>query len=357
VLSLIFISGFRFIFRYFYSSFKNVEFLKRRIIAVGAGELGNIFYKEIQDKKFSSLELVGFLDDHPVQNLEFYGKVPVLGTTDDLIRVVKNNKIDEIFITINNIEHDALLKLINKCRVTGCNVNIFSNQFDIIEQKMGQSEFKNLEYVTIYTPIINKYFGFIKRTFDVPFAIILLILLSPVLIICSILIKISSSGPVFYAPYAIGKNGKTFKFYKFRSMYHNSSNDAHKKLVEDFMSGKIIGAKLRDDQRVTKIGKFIRKHSIDEFPQLFNVIKGDMSLVGPRPSTLYEYEKMEEWHKKRFEVFPGMTGLWQVTGRAEVSFIDMIMMDIYYVENGSFWMDLHILFKTLFVVFKGKGGH
>jgi len=140
-------------------------------------------------------------------------------------------------------------------------------------------------------------------------------------------------------------------------MYHNSPNESHKKLVEDFIKGKIIGAKLRKDPRVTKIGRFIRKYSLDELPQLFNVVKGEMSIVGPRPSTEYEYNMMEDWHKKRFEVLPGMTGLWQVAGRSEVSYIDMIMMDIYYVENGSFWLDLYILFKTVFVVIKAKGGH
>jgi undecaprenyl-phosphate galactose phosphotransferase len=139
-------------------------------------------------------------------------------------------------------------------------------------------------------------------------------------------------------------------------MYHNVSNVTHKKLVEEFMNGTVIGAKLRDDPRVTSIGKFIRKHSIDEFAQLINVIKGEMSLVGPRPSTLYEYEQMEDWHKQRFDAMPGMTGLWQVAGRAEVSYTDMIMLDLYYVENRSFWFDIMMLIKTISVVVKGKGG-
>jgi len=346
----------RIYYKGFYLNHKGTSFLKRRIIAIGAGEMGDIFLKEINSTKFSMFEFKGFLDDGFKPG---NGNCPgnILGTTDDLVQITIDHKIDEIFITINNISHDTLLRLIKKCRATKCNINILSSHFGIIEKKIDQGEFKNLDYVTIHTPIINRYFGFLKRIFDILLSIILLFTLSPLIILISIMIVLTSRGPVLYTPYSIGKNGKPFRFLKFRSMYHNSPNESHKKLVEDFIKGKIIGAKLRKDPRVTKIGRFIRKYSLDELPQLFNVVKGEMSIVGPRPSTEYEYNMMEDWHKKRFEVLPGMTGLWQVAGRSEVSYIDMIMMDIYYVENGSFWLDLYILFKTVFVVIKAKGGH
>ena len=355
-LSYLFLFTYRFILKKFYPSLVKFSFLKRRILAIGAGKVGNIFYKEIQNNKLPMFEFVGFLDEK-YNKTERQQRLPVLGPVDALTETIKDLKIDEIFITINDIKHEVLLKLINKCRLTGCNVNILSTHFGIIEKKMDQSEFNNLEYVTIHTTVMSNYFGCIKRIFDLFFAILLILVLSPFFLIIAIIIKSTSSGPVFYAPYSIGKDGRMFKFYKFRSMINNSSEESHKKLVEKFMNGNIVGAKLREDPRVTPFGNFLRRYSLDEFAQLINVIKGNMSLVGPRPSTAYEYEMMEEWHKKRFHVYPGMTGLWQVAGRSEVSYLDMIMMDIYYVENGSLWLDLFILFKTIFVVIKAKGGH
>jgi undecaprenyl-phosphate galactose phosphotransferase len=200
------------------------------------------------------------------------------------------------------------------------------------------------------------YRGHLKRGFDILATLFVLLLLSLPLSIVAFLIKVTSPGPVFYTPTSIGKGGKAFRFFKFRSMYHGVSHDTHKKLVEEFMSGRIAGAKLRNDPRVTPIGRFIRKFSIDEFPQLFNVLRGEMSLVGPRPSTISESEMMEDWHKRRYDVVPGMTGLWQVSGRSEVSFNDMIVMDLYYIENCSFWLDLVILLRTFGAVVRAKGG-
>ena len=353
----LFVLFFRFNFRNFFSTLLDNNFLKRKIIAIGAGELGNIFYNEIKNGNFNMFEFIGFIDDKSPRNTNDELKNLIIGSTEELINLSKINKIDEIFITINNISQDNLLQLIKKARACDCNINVLSNHFGIIEKKIDQCEFKNLEYVTIHAQAISSYFKILKRIVDIIFSSLLILCFSPLLLFCALLIKIDSAGPVFYAPNAIGKDGRPFKFFKFRSMKHNVTHDPHKKLVEDFMNGNIIGAKLRSDCRVTKVGKVLRKYSLDELPQLFNVLLGDMSLVGPRPSTIYEFEKMEEWHKKRFEILPGMTGLWQVAGRSEVSFIDMIMMDIYYVENGSFWLDLYILVKTVFVVIKAKGGH
>jgi len=357
VLSYTLILFFRVNFRGFYSTHFGNNFLKRKIIAIGAGELGMIFHKEIKNEKFSMFEFVGFLDDKPKSESNLNNSSMIIGSTNDVVQITKLHKIDEIFITINNISQDNLLQLIKKARACDCNINVLSNHFGIIEKKIDQCEFKNLEYVTIHTQVISSYFKILKRTVDVAFSSLLILFFSPLLLFCALLIKFDSAGPIFYTPNAIGKDGRPFRFFKFRSMKHNVTQDPHKKLVEEFMNGNIIGAKLRSDCRVTKVGKVLRKYSLDELPQLFNVVIGNMSLVGPRPSTIYEFEKMEEWHKKRFEILPGMTGLWQVAGRSEVSFIDMIMMDIYYVENGSFWLDLYILFKTVFVVIKAKGGH
>lgn len=329
----------------------------RRVIAIGAGKVGSHFARQVHSSKGLGLTLVGFLDDNPKLLHKTVEGKKVFGNIADMEWVVRENGIDEIFITISSFNHESLLDLIEKCRDTDCQINIVSRHFGVVEKRVGVAEFKDLRSVSVRGQRHGIYEKRLKRFFDLAAAILIGTLLSPIMLVCLLLIKLSSRGPIFYAPVSIGKNGKPFKFYKFRSMLNNAPNEVHKKLVKDFISGKKAdGKKIPDDPRVTKVGKFMRKYSLDEFAQLINVIKGDMSLIGPRPSTTYEYEMMQPWHRRRFSVLPGMTGLWQVSGRAEVGFADMIMLDIYYIENCSFWMDLSIIMKTFGVVVQGKGG-
>ena len=329
----------------------------RNILIIGAGKVGKEFVGKLKENKDSGFKILGFIDDNPELINKIINGITVFGTINDLENIVKEKKIDEIFITINSISYNNLIKLVQRCRSSHCQINITSDHFGIIGEKLNNQEFHDLQYVSIFQSINDLYIGLLKRLFDVVSAAIIIVILSPLFLLLGIIIKLSSKGPVFYTPTSIGKNGQPFTFIKFRSMYYGSPNTIHEKLVEDFMSGKIIGAKLRDDPRITWIGNYLRKYSLDELPQLFNVIRGEMSLVGPRPSTKYEYAQMEEWHKYRYSVLPGITGLWQIAGRAEVSFTDMIMMDLYYIENCSLWFDLIILYKTIKVVFNGKGGY
>ena len=336
---------------------KNWSFGRRNIIAIGAGRIGAGFAKQLHHNDGLGLKLVGFLDDNVrLMNKKVEG-VRVLGNTAEIERIVRQEGIDEIFLTISSINHQSLLDLIEKCRNTDCQINIVSNHFGVVEKKVGRAEFKDLRCVAIRGRRSTIYQNHIKRFIDLVGATVIAVVILPFLIVLAILVKISSNGPVLYSSTSIGRNGNPFKFYKFRSMFDNVPNEIHKELVKDFITGKKTdGKKIQNDPRITSIGRFMRKYSLDEFAQLINVINGDMSLVGPRPSTTYEYEMMEPWHRKRFSVLPGMTGLWQVAGRAEVGFTDAIMLDIYYIENCSFWMDFMILLKTIRVVFAAKGG-
>jgi lipopolysaccharide/colanic/teichoic acid biosynthesis glycosyltransferase len=201
----------------------------------------------------------------------------------------------------------------------------------------------------------------LKSIFDKVASFIGLILLSPFMTIISILIKISSPGPVFYKHERIGKDGKPFMFYKFRTMniIENDDDTERKKMMINFMKGMESNGpnkKVINPKRVTRIGKFLRKTSLDELPQLLNVLKGDMSLVGPRPCLPYEYENLENWQKRRFTILPGCTGMWQVTGRSEVTFQESVVLDLYYINNLSPWLDLQLLIKTIPVMLFGKGG-
>ncbi|WP_291652744.1 sugar transferase [Clostridium sp.] len=191
-----------------------------------------------------------------------------------------------------------------------------------------------------------------KRTLDFMASFLGLVILSPILLIVAILIKLESKGPAIFSQSRIGLNGKEFKMYKFRSMVQNAEELKEKLAKQNEMSGPMF--KMKNDPRVTKVGKFIRKTSIDELPQLFNILKGDMTLVGPRPSLPREVEKFESWMLKRLEVKPGLTCYWQVSGRNNINFYEWMKLDLKYVNDMSFWLDIKLIFKTVAVLFGDK---
>lgn len=201
----------------------------------------------------------------------------------------------------------------------------------------------------------GKVYLFLKRGLDIVASTLGLIVLSPIIILVAIAIKLESKGPVLFSQDRIGKNGKIFKIYKMRSMVQNAEELKEKLLAQNEMSGPMF--KMKDDPRITKVGKFIRKTSIDELPQLINVIKGDMSLVGPRPSLPKEVKEFEPWMYERLAVKPGLTCYWQVMGRNNIDFEDWMKLDIKYVRERNFFLDIKLIFKTFFVLFGDKNAH
>ena len=201
----------------------------------------------------------------------------------------------------------------------------------------------------------------LKRVFDFIVSGIAIILLSPILAIVALAVRLDSKGPSLFKQERIGQYGKPFKVYKFRSMRTDANDAVHRAAIEKFMQGQQIGDannayKLERDPRITRIGGFIRASSLDELPQLFNILKGDMSLVGPRPALRYEVEQYRYRHRYRLLVTPGLTGIWQVYGRSKVDFETLVSMDLHYVTDGSIWLDLKLIFLTFGVVFKRSGG-
>ena len=200
-----------------------------------------------------------------------------------------------------------------------------------------------------------KVYEICKRTIDIIGAGLGLILLSPIIAVVAWAVKVTSKGPVFFSQKRVGKNGELFEMYKFRSMVVNAEELKENLEEQNEMSGPMF--KIKDDPRVTKVGKFIRKTSIDELPQLWNVLKGDMSLVGPRPSLPKEVEQFDNWMFKRLSVRPGLTCYWQVSGRNNIDFEDWMKLDIKYVEQRNLWIDIKLIFKTVFVLFGDKNAH
>ena len=194
-----------------------------------------------------------------------------------------------------------------------------------------------------------------KRTIDIIGAGLGLILLSPIIAIVACAVKVTSKGPVFFSQKRVGKNGELFEMYKFRSMVVNAEELKENLEDKNEMSGPMF--KIKDDPRITKVGKFIRKTSIDELPQLWNILKGDMSLVGPRPSLPKEVEQFDNWMFKRLSVRPGLTCYWQVSGRNNIDFEDWMKLDCRYVDERNLWIDIKLIFKTVFVLFGDKNAH
>jgi len=207
----------------------------------------------------------------------------------------------------------------------------------------------------------------IKRGVDIVFSLLVLIIGFPFFLAIALLIKITSKGPVFFAQKRIGENGEEFTLYKFRTMRVGADDSIHREFTRNFILGKMDKSgldaekgsvyKITNDPRVTGIGSFLRRTSLDELPQFINILKGEMTIVGPRPPLPYEYEYYDDWHKLRLKVKPGLTGLWQVSGRSSVPFNEMVMLDLYYIENWSLLLDLRIMLQTIPVMFRGSGGY
>jgi exopolysaccharide biosynthesis polyprenyl glycosylphosphotransferase len=219
-------------------------------------------------------------------------------------------------------------------------------QIENFRDELNHKDIEHEEEDTNYT------YTFAKRTLDLILSLMGVICVSPVFLIVGLIIKLDSRGPIIFSQKRIGKDGKEFNMYKFRSMVINAEELKKKLIDKNEVSGPMF--KMKDDPRITKIGKFIRKTSIDELPQLINVLKGEMSLVGPRPSLPKEVAEFEPWMMRRLEVKPGLTCYWQVSGRSSIGFEEWMRLDVKYIEEKSMWVDIKLIFKTFFVLFGDK---
>ena len=333
----------------------------RNVLIVGNGGSGELLAAKLSFENPFGINVVGFIDEKIEKGEEIIGGKKVLGKISEINTVVNCNKINEIIIADDTTEYDQLLDIVDICKNTRAHVKFTSNLFEIIPQKIFTERYAEIPIVNVSPSSSNLFMLKLKLIFDRVASFVGLILLSPFLMLIAALVKLSSPGPVFYKQERIGKNGKPFMFFKFRTMkmIENDDDTERKKMMLNFMKGldnDCANKKVTNPKRITRIGKFLRKTSLDELPQLFNVLRGEMSLVGPRPCLRYEYENLENWQKRRFTVLPGCTGMWQVTGRSQVSFQDSVVLDLYYINNLSPWLDLQLLIKTVPVMLFGTGG-
>lgn len=342
-----------------YKLLRNI-FANQNIIIIGAGKSGKMLAQKLMFENIVGINVVGFLDDNFDAGEIVFKKLQILGKLDDLSSLYIKYGITEVIISIDNIEYERIMEIVDVCHDKKIVVKISSELFNIIPNKIFTERYSEIPVINVSPKFSSETIYFYKRAFDYLATSIGILILSPVFLIISALIKITSEGPVIYKQKRIGKNGAEFDFYKFRSMKvsKNGDKEREEKMIEFIKQDKINdekSTKIINSKRVTGIGKFIRKTSLDELPQLFNVLKGDMSLVGPRPCLPYEYDHFDEWQKRRNSVIPGCTGLWQVTGRGNVSFNDSVVLDIYYINNATPWLDLQLILKTIPVMVFGKG--
>jgi exopolysaccharide biosynthesis polyprenyl glycosylphosphotransferase len=350
------------VFRKLFRLAAQKKILRHKVLIIGTDETAKMVAVEMDLDESHGFEVVGFADDELAKGERIFEDLCVVGKISQLRALVKKYEINDIIIAQSEISHEKLLGLIDKSKATKANVRLASNVYRIIPEKVFVERFLGVPIVLMPQNYNNLLFSVYKRVFDFAFAAVALLFLAIPFLIIAALIKYSSKGPVFFRDTRIGKDGKPFKFYKFRTMYLNSDDTIHREFVSEFIrqngdekKGKV--KKITDDPRVTGIGKFLRKTSIDELPQLFNVLRGEMSLVGPRPCLPYEWEQYDEWHRRRFAVIPGCTGLWQVSGRSAVDFNDMVILDLFYIDNMSPLLDLKIIFRTIPVMLLAKGGY
>lgn len=337
----------------------------RRVLVIGGDEAGRYVAESLgRSSSLADFQVTGFLDDYKAPGARMNGHFSNLGNLDDLDAVVRDKNVDEIIVAIDHAPYNRLIYIVEKCLQTGKHVRIYSDLLRVVAKKMDIEHYGNIPVIELSQYPLDGPAWSDKRIVDIIASVAALVVLSPLFLAIAIGIKLSSKGPIIFKQQRIGKDGKPFNFYKFRSMHLGMDNSRHENFVKDFINGDnacdnldIPIFKITDDPRIFRFGRFIRKTSMDEFPQLINVLKGDMSLVGPRPCLDYEWECYEDWHKMRLRTLPGCTGVWQALGRSSVTFEEMVILDLYYISNMTLWLDLKIVLKTFPVIFLGKGGH
>jgi exopolysaccharide biosynthesis polyprenyl glycosylphosphotransferase len=276
-----------------------------------------------------------------------------LGSLADLPRLIGEHRVQEVIIADPDFPQAEAFDLVDRCHERGVTVRIAPTTMDIMTHRHELVPGQTVPLFELKPPVFEGIDFVLKRTFDFVVATVLLILLSPLLLAIALSIKVTSRGPALFRSSRPGIGGKPFDCLKFRTM-HTDAEQRQEELEEmNEASGALF--KIRRDPRLTRIGGLLRRFSLDELPQLVNVLRGDMSMVGPRPLPLRDYDRLDEWHRKRYLVLPGITGLWQVSGRAELDFDELLRLDFLYLERWSVFLDLSILLKTLPAVIRRRG--
>jgi exopolysaccharide biosynthesis polyprenyl glycosylphosphotransferase len=324
-----------------------------RLLIVGAGEVGRTVMRNIVAHPSLGYHIVGFVDDDPDKGSTDIGRFKALGSTTNIPRLVKEEVIDEVIITLPWMYHRKIVSIVAQCERQQVRARIVPDIFQMTLSHLDVEDLGGIPMIGVREISISRSEMILKRAMDVSIALLGLILLFPFFLVLALLIRMDSPGPVLYRQIRVGKGERLFTCFKFRSMQQDADEQLEELKERDEADG--VFFKMRNDPRITGVGRFLRRTSVDELPQLLNVLMGHMSVVGPRPAPPSEVQRYQPWHRRRLEVSPGITGMWQVSGRSELSFDEMVLLDLYYIENWSPLLDVQIMLRTLPKVVIGEG--
>ncbi len=324
----------------------------RKVIIVGTGPKALRLADRLLDTPELEMSPIGFFDFRRGGHWR-YRDIPLMGHPSLLTALVGNDQIDAIFLAVEVEDISSASELFTDAERMGINVGILADIFPASIARPSIAEIEDLPLVTYHATCCSTGPNFCKTLLDRTLALLAVLATAPIFLFLAPLIKLDSRGPVFYKQVRLGLNGRKFNLYKFRTMCPDAERRQSSLWDQNEMSGPVF--KIKDDPRITRIGRFLRKYSLDEFPQLINVMKGDMSLVGPRPPLPKEVAKFEPWQRRKLSVKPGLTCLWQVNGRNAIDFDHWMKLDLEYIDNWSLSLDAKILAKTVPTVLKGSG--
>jgi len=343
---IILVTFFRYIRKYGYNT--------RNILIIGTGARARHFIDLVNTHAEWGLKILGLVDEDPARKGEAVNGSTVLGSLEDVPSIVHNNVVDEVIFIVPRSWLDRIEKVMRFCDTEGLNISVAVDYFELKFSKAKQTELNGFPLLTFRSAPDRIWHLMTKRSFDVMCSAISLILLSPVFLIIAVMVKRASEGPVFFRQERIGLNGRKFILYKFRTMVNGAEAKLNELKANNEMNGPVF--KMANDPRITKAGRLLRKLSLDELPQLWNVLKGDMSMVGPRPPLLSEVVQYDNWQRRRLSMRPGLTCLWQIKGRNRITdFDEWMRLDLEYIDNWSLLLDLKIFLLTVPVVLFGIG--
>ena len=355
VFSIAIVGSTRFLYRRLIYWMQRQGFFLDRTLIIGANEEGEAIAKQLQISRTAGVHLLGFVDDNLSPGSKVDG-LPVLGRRDSLEALVQRLQIDELVVVPTALGREALLEIY---RTWGAKddvrVRLSPGLYELLTTGIQVKQVGFVPLVSLNKLRITGMDALLKTVLDYSIAVPALILLSPILLIVAVLVKLDSPGSVLYRRRVLDVGGRTFNAFKFRTMITNADEylEQHPEVAEELRRE----GKLKNDPRVTRLGRFLRQTSLDELPQLFNVVLGQMSLVGPRMITQPELEKFGKWRHNLLTVKPGLSGLWQVSGRSDLSYEDRVRLDMHYIRNCTIWLDLKVLFQTVGVVLRGVGAY
>ena len=327
----------------------------RKVLIVGTGKRASDFIEKINKHPEWGINVLGIVDDEPGRGVEKVSGVDIIGTLEDISDVLHRHTVDEVIFVVPRSRLDHIEDAIATCETEGIKATVAVDLFDFKIAKAHQTDIDGIPFLTFETTFAKEWQLFVKRVIDIIISSALMIILSPLYLVVATLIKLTSPGSVLFVQRRIGLNGRRFVLFKFRTMYKGANVRLSELQNRNEMKGPIF--KIKNDPRITPIGKFLRKFSIDELPQLFNVFMGCMSLVGPRPPLSKEVSQYKPWQRRRLSMRPGLTCLWQIGGRNKVSFDEWMKLDLQYLDNWSLWLDFKILVKTIPAVLFGRGAY